>query len=104
MPIETTIFLRSPIALSAPGLKIRFRPVRQENCPSLFEIGAGLVKGLGGAAAALRGMAARIEATGPGPWIFVMRGASADCDRTDAHVSVIDVPAFVRGIERAAAG
>ncbi len=32
------------------------------------------------------------------------RHAGAERDRADAHVTVIDVPAFIRGIERAAAG
>jgi len=49
-------------------------------------------------------MGAGVEAAGPSPWIFAGWHAGAERDRADAHVIVIDVPAFIRGIERAAAG
>ncbi len=37
--IEAPIFLRRPIALSAPCLKIRLSPFRQEHAPGRLEIG-----------------------------------------------------------------
>jgi hypothetical protein len=49
-------------------------------------------------------MAAGIEPAIPAPRIFARRQAGADRDRADAHVTVEHVPAFVGGIERAAAG
>jgi hypothetical protein len=50
------------------------------------------------------GMAARIEATIPAPRIGVMRNAGAHRDRAGLHVPVIDVPAFLAGMGRSAAG
>ena len=38
------------------------------------------------------------------PRVSVKRVADASCDRADAHVTVIDVPAFFAGIGRSAAG
>jgi hypothetical protein len=46
---------------------------------------------------------AGIEPAGPGPGIFAGRHAGANRDRADAHVTVIDVPAFVGGFRIAAA-
>ena len=40
----------------------------------------------------------------PSPRVFAMRHANAQRGRADAHVTVKDVPAFVGGIEIAAAG
>jgi hypothetical protein len=47
---------------------------------------------------------AQARTIGPAPWIFAMRGAGPERDRAHAHVTVIDVPAFVGSIESAAAG
>ena len=49
-------------------------------------------------------MTAGVEAASPFPWVCVKRVADASCDRADAHVPVIDVPAFFAGIGRSAAG
>jgi hypothetical protein len=49
----------------------------------------------------------RLPGTGsrrPSPRVFVMRHAGAERGRADAHVAAKDVPAFVGGIEIAAAG
>src|SRR5882724_13636929 len=40
----------------------------------------------------------------PFPRVFVMRVAAADRDRTGEHVTIVDVPAFLTGIGRSAAG
>ncbi len=98
------IFARGPIALSAPSLKIRFRSVRQKYSPRILEFDAGLIEGGSGAARAFCRMATGIEAAGPAPRVLVMRNASADRNRADAHVTVVDVPTFVGSIGRAAAG
>ncbi len=66
--------------------------------------GTRLVEGDGGAALVFARMRARIEAAVPLPGIGIVRGAGTHCDRADADVTVIDVPAFLGGIGRAAAG
>ena len=38
------------------------------------------------------------------PRVFVMRVAAADRDRTGEHVTIVDVPAFLTGNGRSAAG
>ena len=38
------------------------------------------------------------------PRVFIMRVAAADRDRTGEHVTIVDVPAFLTGIGRSAAG
>jgi hypothetical protein len=43
-PIETAVFLRSPIALVSPGLKIGFGALREEDAPRGFECGSSLMK------------------------------------------------------------
>jgi hypothetical protein len=40
----------------------------------------------------------------PFPRVFVMRAAAADRDRAGLHVTIVDVPAFLTGIGRSAAG
>ena len=40
----------------------------------------------------------------PFPRVFVMRVAAADRGRTGEHVTIVDVPAFLTGIGRSAAG
>jgi hypothetical protein len=35
---------------------------------------------------------------------LLIRIAAADRDRADAHVTIVDVPAFLAGISRSAAG
>jgi hypothetical protein len=47
---------------------------------------------------------AGIETTVPLPWICTVRIARANRDRADAHVAVEDVPAFIAGVVRSAAG
>jgi hypothetical protein len=49
-------------------------------------------------------MRAGIEAARPSPRIFIMRNAGSDRDRADLLVAVIDVPAFLAGVGRSAAG
>ena len=49
-------------------------------------------------------MGAWIETAAPLPWILVMRIAAADRDRAGEHVIIVDVPAFLTGIGRSAAG
>ena len=49
-------------------------------------------------------MTARIEATRPAPRVFPRRDADTLGDRAGAHVAIVDVPAFVLGVEIAAAG
>jgi hypothetical protein len=44
-PACHTAYFRSVQSLSAPTLKIRFRPLGQKHSPCHFEVGAGLVKG-----------------------------------------------------------
>ena len=68
------------------------------------QAGAGLVEGGCSAACTFTGMTAGIEPAIPSPRVFVMRDAGADRDLADAHVTVINVPAFLTGIGRAAAG
>jgi len=46
----------------------------------------------------------RLEAANPFPWVFVMRTTGADRDRAGVHVTIVDVPAFLRGIRIATAG
>jgi hypothetical protein len=45
-----------------------------------------------------------METAMPFPRVFVMRVAAADRDRTGEHVTIVDVPAFLTGIGRSAAG
>jgi hypothetical protein len=47
---------------------------------------------------------ARVEAARPSPRIFVEANASANLDRADMHITEIDVPAFLAGVSRSAAG
>jgi hypothetical protein len=49
-------------------------------------------------------LGAGIEAAGPAPRIFVEGNARANFDRAGVDVAPIDVPAFLRGISRSAAG
>ncbi len=98
------IFPIGPVPFVAPSLKIRLGPVRQEHLPRRFEVGAGLVEGGCSAVRTFPRVAARIKTAIPAPGIFARWHAGSDRDRADAHVTVIDVPAFVGSIERAAAG
>jgi hypothetical protein len=45
-----------------------------------------------------------IEAAVPLPRILVIRTAAADRDRAGVDIAVVDVPAFLAGISRSAAG
>jgi hypothetical protein len=49
-------------------------------------------------------MAAGIEAAIPAPRVLVVRNAHADRDRADLHIAVKNMPAFLGGIRRSAAG
>jgi hypothetical protein len=51
---------------------------------------------------AFRRMAAGVEPAGPAQGVFLMRHVNAQ--RADAHVGIIDVPAFLLGIERVGGG
>jgi hypothetical protein len=66
------IFPFGPVPLISPGLEIGLSPLRQERCPRLLEIGAGLVEGRSGAVRAFAGFAAGIKAAGPFPWLSVV--------------------------------
>jgi hypothetical protein len=59
------IFLRSPVALIPPFLKVGFGPVGEKYAPCGFKGGAGLVKGFRRAVGAFARMRAGIEATAP---------------------------------------
>ena len=72
--------------------------------PLSIKIGAGLVEIGRGTVGTFSRVTAGIEPASPTPRIFVRRNAGADRDRADAHVTIVDVPAFVGSIERAAAG
>jgi hypothetical protein len=63
-----------------------------------------LVESDGRAARAFAWMRAGIEAARPTPRVFVMWAPAADRNRSDVYVTVIDVPAFLAGIGRSAAG
>jgi hypothetical protein len=98
------IFPRGPIPLSAPGLKIRFRPIRQKHSPRILEIEPGPGRNWQLRRRYIPQVTAGIEAARPAPRIFMGRNAGPDRDRADAHVTILDVPAFFGGLERAAAG
>ena len=49
-------------------------------------------------------MRARIEAAAPFPRIGVVRIPDAFGNGADVHVTIVDVPAFLTGIDRSAAG
>src|SRR6478672_4343386 len=102
--IEAPIFLCRKIPLAAPFLKISVGSIGQKHSPCILEVGAGLVEGLSGTVGTFSRVTAGIEPAIPTPRIFVRRNAGADRDRADAHVTIVDVPAFVGSIERAAAG
>jgi hypothetical protein len=87
-----------------PSLEIGLCPVRQKYLPRLFKVGSGLVERGSRAVRALPRMATGIEPAAPSPLVFVMRDAAADRDCPGVHVAVIDVPAFLAGIGRSAAG
>src|SRR5712664_907758 len=80
------------------------RHAKIARCPGALEIGAGLVEGCGGIALMFARMRTRIEAATPFPWVGVVRIADAPRDRPDADIAVVDVPAFLAGIGRPAAG
>jgi len=102
--VPQRIFPRGPISLIAPGLKICFGPVRQKHPPGALKIGAGLVEGGGRAILLLARLRYRIETAMPLPRILIMRVAGTDRDRAGVHIPVIDVPAFLGGVSRSAAG
>jgi hypothetical protein len=97
------IFPCGPIPLIAPFLEIGLGPVRQEDLPCAFEVGAGLVEGHRRAVLMFAGMRAGIEAARPFSGGGIVRVADALGDRARADVAPIDVPAFLRGIRRSAA-
>jgi hypothetical protein len=104
-PPRSTAWRRFDLS-SSRSTKLKPLPVngsRQEYLPRRFEVGAGLVAGGCSAVRTFPRVAAKIKTAIPAPRIFARRHAGADRDRADAHVTVIDVPAFFEGIERAAA-
>src|SRR5436305_10637794 len=66
-PIKAAIFLRRPVSLVAPCLKIRFRSLREIPLPCILKFGAGLVEGGRGAvcAFALNGSPDRSRSSSP---------------------------------------
>jgi hypothetical protein len=62
--------------------------------PSDLEIGSGLVEGRGGVATVLVRFGAGVEPAIPAPLVHINRDADTARDRSDMHVSVIDVPAI----------
>jgi hypothetical protein len=102
--IPQCIFPRCPIPLIAPRLKIGLGSFRQEPPPCVLKIGAGLFEGRRRAVLMLARMRAGIGAARPAPRIFVERNAGADLDRSGVDIAPIDVPAFVGGVGRLAAG
>jgi hypothetical protein len=74
--------------------------IGEKDPPGFLEIGARLVEAGRGAGRVFPWMAARIEATAPGSRIDVGWIAGADRDRSDAHVTVIDVPASRGSFDR----
>ena len=89
--VEAPIFFRGPIALIPPRLIIAFGAIRSKHLPGLLDGGAGLVERVGGAAALLAGIAARIEPAQPLPGLGRARIADALGNRADVNVAVIDV-------------
>jgi hypothetical protein len=98
------IFPRGPIPLIAPRLEISLGSFRQKHQPCALKIGAGLVEGGGRAILLLARFRSRIETAMPLPRILIMRVASSDRDRAGVHIAVVDVPAFLAGFGRSAAG
>jgi hypothetical protein len=101
--IDAPIFLRRPVVLTSPCLKIRLGAVRQEHAPCGLEIGSRLVERRRGTALMFAGMRSRIEPAAPFPRIGVGWIARADRDRSDAHIEVVDVPRHLQGVRAAAA-
>ena len=97
------IFVRRPIPLIAPRLIVGLGPPGREHLPCLLEVGARLVEGGGGAGRVLARFRSRIEAAAPAPWSLVVRDAGPDGDEADAHVAVIDQPAFFASVVVSAA-
>jgi hypothetical protein len=75
------VFPRRLVALVAPGLIIGLGSFGGKDAPCGFEIGAGLLEGLRGAAEVLVRLAARIETAIPAPLVFIMGNARTDGDR-----------------------
>jgi hypothetical protein len=68
--------------------------------PGGFEISPCLFEGFGRALDLLAVVRRRIKATVPTPLVDVNRHASPDRDRSDMHIAIVDVPAFLAfGIE-----
>lgn len=69
-----------------------------------FKIPAGFVKAGSRAVPAFPRTRARIEAAAPFPLLGIVRVADALNDRADVDIAIVDVPAFLAGIGRSAAG
>jgi hypothetical protein len=82
----------------APGLKVSFGALGEEHAPRAFKGEACLIEAGRRAGRAFPWMAARIEAAAPGPRIGVGWIAGADRNRSNAHVTETDVPAFPAGV------
>src|SRR5450631_1857293 len=98
------IFSSGPILQATPRLNVSLGSFRQKNLPRGFETGARFVEAGGGSVLMFAWVWARIETAMPFPRVFVMRVAAADRDRAGLHVTIVDVPAFLTGIGRSAAG
>src|SRR6266849_8148174 len=95
---------RGPIPLITPRLEISLGSVCQKHFPRGFEIGTRLVERGSGAVLVFAWMRAWIKAAAPLPRILIMGAARADRDRSDVDIAVVNLPAFLAGIGRSAAG
>src|SRR5216683_651372 len=102
--VPQRVFARRPIPLITPRLKISLGSIRQKHPPGALEIGAGLIEGSGRAVLLLARLRSRIETASPLPRVLIVWAAVADRDRARVHITVVDVPAFLMGISRSAAG
>ena len=95
---------RGPIPLITPRLEISLGSLCQKHFPRGFEIGTRLVERGSGAVLVFAWMRAWIKAAAPLPRILIMGAARADRDRSDVDIAVVNVPAFLAGVSRSAAG
>src|SRR6266478_1674709 len=102
--VPQRVFPCRPIPLIAPRLKISLGSIRQKHPPGALEIGAGLIEGSGRAILLLARLRSRIETASPLPRILIMGIAGTDRDRPGVDIAVVDVPAFLAGFGRSAAG
>jgi len=72
--------------------------------PTRLRSRTGLVERGSGAALVFTRMRPGIETAMPFPRILIMGIAAADRDRAGVHIPIVDVPAFLAGVSRSAAG